>query len=363
MNHINKGKIRTIVFGSTFGQFYLEALKRSSDQFEIVGLFASGSDRSKQCARAYDIPLITDINEVNPEEVDLACIVLRSSVMGGKGTEFALACMNKGIHVIQEHPIHHKDLANCLRVAQQNNIHFLSGNLYIHLPAFKRFAAAAKQLFSTHKIDYIDIAMATQVSFPLVHMMLQVLPNPRPLKVHQVVKHGGPFQVLVGSWGDIPMTIRAHNEVNPDDPDNHMHLLHSISIGCAGGTLSLTDTHGPVVWKTQLHIPHDELLKNISAEHQLTESSTYYLGASATDNYQDILQLQWTEAIGEDLKLMKNFITGEQRPHQRAQLELLCAQQWNELTSAFGPPELKPDAHFKRVDIHSLANAVEESTQ
>ena len=44
-----------IVYGSRFGQFYLEALKRMKG-IKIVGLLAKGSDRSYECARYYNIP-------------------------------------------------------------------------------------------------------------------------------------------------------------------------------------------------------------------------------------------------------------------------------------------------------------------
>ncbi|WP_166924859.1 Gfo/Idh/MocA family oxidoreductase [Flavobacterium poyangense] len=347
-------KIRTVVFGSTFGQFYLEALSNLSDDFEIKGLIASGSERSKKCAEAYGIPLFNDIREIDPNDIDLACIILRSGVMGGKGTEFALYCMANGIHVIQEHPIHHKDLTTCLRVAKSNQVHFTTGNLYIHLPAFRRFTEVAKHLFETKKVVYLDIALATQVSFPLVQMMIALLPNPRPLKIHHVLKDSGPFQVLTGEWGGLPFTLRAHNEVNPNDPDNHQHLLHTISIGCSGGTLSLTDTHGPVVWKTQLHIPHNELLKNVSPEHQLTEKSTLILGPEFPPSYQEILQKQWPRAIGKDLQMIKSFITGEKKPEQRAHLELLCTQLWHDLTHALGAPQLRPDALYQHVEVSTL---------
>lgn len=52
-----------IVYGSRFGQFYLEALKRMKG-IKIVGLLAKGSDRSYECARYYNIPLYTSLDEV-----------------------------------------------------------------------------------------------------------------------------------------------------------------------------------------------------------------------------------------------------------------------------------------------------------
>ena len=66
-------KIKVVVCGSTFGQLYLKALQDRSDLFQIVGLFGTGSERSKKCAKEYGITLYTDIEKI-PKETDLACI-------------------------------------------------------------------------------------------------------------------------------------------------------------------------------------------------------------------------------------------------------------------------------------------------
>lgn len=110
----HKGKIRTLVCGSRFGQFYLEAVKALPEQFELVGLLAKGSERSRQCAARFGVPLYTDAAQL-PGGIDLACVVLRSGVMGGGGSELALALLERGISVLQEHPVHHKDMAACMK--------------------------------------------------------------------------------------------------------------------------------------------------------------------------------------------------------------------------------------------------------
>ena len=68
-----------IVYGSRFGQFYLEALKRMKG-IKIVGLLAKGSDRSYECARYYNIPLYTSLDEVE-ERVDVACVAVKTGAL------------------------------------------------------------------------------------------------------------------------------------------------------------------------------------------------------------------------------------------------------------------------------------------
>ncbi len=70
---------------------------------ELVGLLAQGSARSRELAHAFGIPLYT-----SPEQItkmpDIACIVVRSTVAGGTGTQLARHFLTRGVHVIQEHP-------------------------------------------------------------------------------------------------------------------------------------------------------------------------------------------------------------------------------------------------------------------
>lgn len=351
-------KIKTVVCGTTFGQFYLEALSQLSD-FEVTGILANGSERSKKCAEHYNLPLFESLDQI-PTDTDLACVVLRSAVMGGKGTDLSLELLEKGIHVIQEHPAHQKDIGDCLKLARKKGLKFMIGNLYIHLPAVKRFVAAAKAASAQQSPLYIDLALATQVSFPLVHILMETLPSVRPFKINQVVKENGPFQLVSGEIGKIPFTIRAHNEVNPNDPDNHLHLLHSITVGFPGGSLSLTDTHGPVIWRPRLHIPDNKILGQVTplTSGELSTSSSIFLGPSSAPSYFDILTKQWTRAIGEDLKCMTSFIREEQAIENRAQQELLCSRHWQVLTDALGFPNLKPDAVLKPLDISLLKENV-----
>ena len=354
---MSKGKIKTIVCGSTFGQFYIEALKTLPDSFEIVGLLANGSERSKECAHFYHIPLFQDIDQI--DEVDLACVVLRSRVMGGKGTDISLSLIERGIPVIQESPLHQSDIAVCLRACQKNQTPFMTGNHYLNLPAVKRFIACAKKLNLDHTPLFLDISLATQVSYPLIHILFQVLPKIRPFKIHQVIKESGPFQLLVADFANIPMTLRAHNEVNPNDPDNYLHLLHHISIGYQGGTLSLTDTHGPVVWRPRLHTPKEGTLGGLSVQDypHLQDRSTVFLGPISPPSYNQILSKQWPRAISQDILLMKKAIQEKMLFRQRSAQELLCSEYWHDLTNALGYPILRPDAVFKRVFTEPLQTA------
>lgn len=355
-------KLRTVVCGSRFGQFYLEAVKALPDQFELVGLLAKGSERSRTCAKRNGIPLYTNVDQL-PDDVDLACVVLRSTVMGGNGTELSTQLLAKGIHVISEEPIHHKDLALCLKLSRQHGVQFMTGDLYVHLPAVRRFIACAQTILAQQPALYIEAACATQVSFPLMHILQEALPSIRPWKINHVIKDEGPFQLLVGQLGHIPITLRAHNEVDPDDADNHLHLLHRVTIGVAGGSLSLVDTHGPVVWQPRLHVPdlpdiHGEL--SMSPPAHMLASSTEILGPHETPSYRDILTKLWPRAIGRDLLAMRDMILGQVDKaviESRAQQDLLCSRQWQDWTQALGYPVLRSHDSHAPLSLAALKEA------
>lgn len=338
-------KMRTVVCGSTFGQFYLEALRLLPEQFEVVGLLARGSERSRQCAGYYGIPLYTAADQL-PDDIDLACVVLRSGVLGGKGTELSLRFLEQGVHVVQEQPVHYKDMTACMRAARKHGAVFRTGDHYIHLPEVRRFIACAKALLEHQPALYIDAAFASQVSYPMMHIFLEALPSIRPWKTGTVARDGGPFHVLTGTLGTTPAILRVHNEVDPGDPDNYLHLLHRASIGCEGGSLSLADTHGPVFWQPRLHIPEQLNMLGELAEADIgymLENSLEALGSSLPSNYRTILAKQWPQAIARELLAMREMTVDPAGQAVRSQQELLCARQWQEITAVLGYPVLRPN--------------------
>lgn len=96
-------KQRVLIVGAKFGEMYLNAFMQSQEGLELVGLLAQGSPRAKELAQAFGIPLYTSLEQIK-EMPDIACIVVRSTVAGGSGTQLARHFLTHGAHVIQEHP-------------------------------------------------------------------------------------------------------------------------------------------------------------------------------------------------------------------------------------------------------------------
>lgn len=114
-------KLRVIVCGVGFGRYYIEAILRLPDLFELVGILSRGSKNSIKLAEKYGVPLMTDIEEISKENVDAVCVVVKSSIVGGNGTDIVMQLLEKGIHVIQEQPIHSEEYKKCLIIAKKNH--------------------------------------------------------------------------------------------------------------------------------------------------------------------------------------------------------------------------------------------------
>lgn len=192
-------KIKVVVCGSTFGQLYLKALQDRSDLFQIVGLFGTGSERSKKCAKEYGITLYTDIEKI-PKETDLACIAVKTAAFGGKGTDIALALLDKGIHVIQEHPSHPKDMEQCYRIARKKNLVYHIGNLYPYLEDVKQFIKCANYLNDNDELLHIDVMFSGQLSYPLIKILQLAMPSIQKWEMEKQEKQMENFNYFVAGW-------------------------------------------------------------------------------------------------------------------------------------------------------------------
>ena len=86
-------KVKILVCGARFGQFYMEAIKKN-EKYELAGILARGSDLAKACARRYETELYTDFEEAS-KNIDVVCIAVKTGVLGGNGTELAIRFLEK----------------------------------------------------------------------------------------------------------------------------------------------------------------------------------------------------------------------------------------------------------------------------
>lgn len=355
-----KRKFKVVVCGVRFGQFYLEAISRS-EEFELAGILARGSLKAQECSKKYNTRLYTDIEEL-PEDIDIACVVVKTNVLGGKGTDIAVRLIKKGINVLLEQPIHYKEIVQCYKEAKSSNVYFSIGNLYTNLPSVKRFMDLAQIIIKKQKILYLNIDMATQVSFPVMRILAEIIPNARNWEIDNVINTDIPFQVITMKFGDVPVVIRAHNQVDRKVSDNYMHLMHSISLGVPGGCLSLIDTHGPVIWRNRMTIPDYDFIPNdllTKAPKVMEDYNCRIIGESEFPSYKEILTEVWPNAILKDIKRVKSCIDNNEQKKLMASegsKYLLSSRLWHDVSKALGYPCECEKSERDPIDIDDVIN-------
>ncbi|KRE88753.1 hypothetical protein ASG87_09295 [Frateuria sp. Soil773] len=334
-------RLRVIVCGVTFGQVYLRGAAGLPEHFELVGILARGSAHARDCAARHGVPLYTGVDQLPPRGVDLACVVVRAGVVGGVGTELALALLARGIHVLQEHPLHHDEVTACLRAARETGCRYRINSFYPDVAPVVRFIDAARRALALREAVYLDAACSVHVLYPLVDMLGQALGALRPwsFALQPAGDHGGPFTCIGGRIGGVPLTLRVQNQLDPADPDNHTQLLHRIALGTTGGTLTLSDTHGHVLWHPRMHLERrDDGVLDLAAEDAAVALPVgSLLGPAETPTFGAVFRELWPRAIARALLRMHAAIGSDSGDAALNQYTLASCKAWQELGALLGP--------------------------
>lgn len=345
---------RAVVCGTKFGRIYLQAFRQPGLPFELAGIVGLGSERTRRCADTFGVPVFRSVDEI-PDHVEAACVVVGGSVGGGQGAELAQRLMRRGLHVLQEHPLLPAELADCLRTAASQRVQYHLNTHYVTIEPVRRFIEAAQRLSAYGKPAFIDASCSIQVAYTLFDILGEALSGLRPWGFAAPAEWpealsrmaGGPpaYRTLEGVLAGIPFTLRIQNELDPQDPDNYSHHLHRITIGSAGGCLTLVDTHGPVVWTPRLHLPASAAaLAEIHAaddpwlDHVALTQAVHRGGMT----HRDVLRQVWPGGVATALTRFAAAIDAGSSPLARGQYQLAVCELWQHVTRLLGFPLLRP---------------------
>jgi pyochelin biosynthesis protein PchG len=243
---------RAIVVGSTFGSVYAEALAAPQSPVELAGLLSRGSTASTELADRLGVSQYTNMDGL--PAVDVAFVVVRSGVVGGEGTQICEQLLARGIHVMQEQPVHPDEVLSLLRVAKANSTVYAVNDFYSRVAPIRQFICAAKALDNIARIRYVHARSSIHVCYPLFTILSAIIGplTPARIVVPQRAENGettaSPFAAGRIVLGDVTVDLLIQNELCADDPDNHARLMHTITVGSDAGELVLAHTHGPTHW-------------------------------------------------------------------------------------------------------------------
>ncbi|WP_434739396.1 Gfo/Idh/MocA family oxidoreductase [Micromonospora sp. SH-82] len=333
--------LRTVVCGTNFGRFYVRAVQ-AHPELTLAGILSTGSRYSREYARSVGVPAFTAVEEL-PPEVEAACVVVPGAVSGGRGTDVAVALLERGIHVLQEHPVHPDEIARCLRAARAAGVQYRVNTHYRHLEPVRTFLEAAARLRAQRTLLFADVASSVHVLQPLADILVRAVGGVRPRGLSEPVG-SGPLRTLHGELAGVPLTLRVQNQIDPADRDNHALFWHRIALGTDAGVLTLADTHGPVLWSPRLHALRDgdgRLLTGATAAGpSMPLPTTSVLGSTEQPTYAHAFDRWWPQAVGVALGDFAGAVRAGGDPLRGGQSDLAMAGWWRELMERLGPPEL-----------------------
>jgi thiazolinyl imide reductase len=355
---------KVVVCGTKFGRVYMSALAAADIGMDLAGIVAAGSERSKRCAQQYGVPLYTDVAQL-PADIDAACVAVGSGVAGGPGTQIALQLLGRGIHVLQEHPIHHDELATLFRSARKSQCVHLMSTLYPHVRQIHQFLVASEALRARHTPIFIDGACSLQLKVSFLDIVGRALGRLRPWAFEALPPRGGtraPFRSVQGEIGGVPVSLRFQNQLHAVDPDNHCHLYHQLTVGTAVGSLNLVDTHGPILWRPRPHIPL-AIQRGESPEtsrEAALDLNTMSVLAAADTTWRGAMVDEWPQAVRKALQELRRRAQGE-KLFPDAQYYLSLMQMTHEIDRMLGPPEMISEATPTpaSVELFAMPEAVE----
>lgn len=371
-------KLNVVVCGTKFGHMYLSALAPDNDRFKLVGIVAKGSTRSRDYAREYGVPLYRDVDDL-PASVDIACVIVRSTIAGGEGTDLSLKLMARGIHVLQEHPLHRGDILRCLKAAESRGVCYHINSHYVNVEPIIGFIEYIQKLRKHQQPLFVDAIASFQTAYSMVDILGRALGGFKPCGFTEQVEWNDslaemnkndvvPFQCIQGIMGGIPVTIKLQNYYDPDSFDNYFLAMHRICIGMPVGNLTLVNTHGPVVWSRTYFIPGYEQQRAESTLKEreaifaaCTEPTAISFSDTGSPSISEIIAQHWPKAIRLALHaLVEEMETGRTPMGQSEDYLLDLSDTWIQIMRKFGsptaipipePPDPLPDpsTHWKMV--------------
>ena len=248
----NRQRPRAIVVGATFGAVYAEALAAPHSPVELIGLLSTGSTASAALADRLGVSLYTGLGGL--PRVDVAFVVVRSGVVGGEGTQICEQLLSRGIHVMQEQPVHADEILSLLRVAKANSTLYAVNDFYSRIASMRQFICAANNLDKVAQIRYVHARSSIHVAYPLFTILSAVIGPLTPARIMVPVRADS-AQSIASSFvagrmvlGDVTVDLLIQNELCAHDPDNYARLMHTITVGSDAGELVLAHTHGSTRW-------------------------------------------------------------------------------------------------------------------
>jgi len=260
------GRMRVLVCGSNYGRAYVTALAREPRKYQLAGILARGSLRSRRLAALNGVPLYCSTNEL-PDNIQLACAAMSSTAF-----PVVLELLRRGIHVLCEHPYPANAMKQALDLARKRGVQFHVNGHFVNLPAPRIFISECQRALKLTRPEFVEV-MATERSLygALDVLMAAMGSGPQHLKIGnrralrlepaamgrqplrvRVLSRRARFVLLEGTLGKIPLRVsvqvsgKGRSRLADGSPD--YQLDQRLTVAFPAGLLTLLSAAGPVFW-------------------------------------------------------------------------------------------------------------------
>lgn len=337
---------RVLIVGSKFGELYLNAFLQPQSGLELVGILAQGSVRSQQLARDFNVPLFRSLDEL-PDDIDIACVVIRAEVIGGKGDQLTQALLARGISVIQEHPLDAEAIKRHQLNANKHDAMFWVNSFYSQCHAGRSWLHAARQVSHLSQQRPVSGYLTTsrQLLFSALDLLLQACHCPEQMEIVYVGQRSSAFHCFELSFAETTVTLNVQSYLDPRDPDMHNLVMHKMTLIWPVGYLTQEASYGPVIWTPVLHAPdhlnsEQSLYLNASQpDGNYLHQTTSQILCPATKNWMTAFECDGAKGVALLLNTLSSVLNGAPCPPAFAyDYQLRLAGLWQQILRIMGEP-------------------------
>lgn len=236
--------MRILVCGSNYGATYIRALAGAAGQFTLAGILSTGSARSQAYARQAGVPHFTSVEAITPG-IDIACV----AVPGEAGHALSMALLDRGLHVLAEHPIGPERMQEALAFAQQRQRVFQVNAHFADLAAPQAFYRALAVAAQLGQPMHFELAINLRTLYSGLDLLGRALGK---FDGFELAACGDPAKApfaslqLQSSRGSV--SLLCQNFASAADDGSATLLNHRCSATFAHGNLLLAESNGPVLW-------------------------------------------------------------------------------------------------------------------
>lgn len=261
--------LQVLVCGTNYGRIYLEAIGCEGEGYCLAGILARGSVRSKQMASKYGVPLFCSVKDL-PSGVDLACMAVGSS-----GSDLGISLLERGIHVLCEHPQKSAFLESALAAADSRGLCFHINGHFAELQAARSFVSQCRRHGAGAPPSFIHVTATDRSLYAALDLLRRIPVSLEPMEFHGCSRIP-PFTTTQGHLMGVPSSfhIQCYGDCHPYADGSQSYLVdHRVALGFPSGIVTMLSMNGPVVWNANLNYaipPAQPLFTVVHEDHART---------------------------------------------------------------------------------------------